>query len=226
MPDNANVLIDLDSVLDTRLPILLALHEPTAKDVMRNDHYRKRIKDTFGNIPYAIFNRFYSKRSKDVLIMATPTPMLELLKEYCIEAYTSLEAESEDVIPTLIVNTYPYTLANDEKLRLLKLFSASMPVKINIDIVDMDNDELNPKYISDNVSAFIKYDMINWLEYHNSMGRLTKHPLLNTSCVAPMIANGNKPSKEITQDDFDNLRSMFGPLTNLVLLQSRVFSTI
>jgi len=221
---NANLIVDLDCVLDTRLPVVFALHTPTALSGIEDSTYRKRIKDVFGNIPYSVFREYYNKRNKNVLKLATPTPMLELLGEYCLEAHSLVISEADILTPKIFVNTYPYDLNEDESLILLKLFYSMLPVDMDIDIIHKSNKELTPEFVANNATTFIKYDIITWLEYHNSIGELAKHPLIDVSCIGPMIANGNKPTSELTQDDFDNVRAVFGPLTNLVLLQTRMFS--
>lgn len=221
---NANILIDMDSLLDTRLPVLYALDKNTAIDVLKDEKYQKRVKDVFGNIAYNIFSSYYRNRTKDILKLATPTPFINVLMEYCVQAYNSVATEVTDSLPKLYINTYPYDLNNEEKGNLLMLLVKLLPVRINIDIIYMSNSELTPKFVANNVSIFIKYDMLEWLEYHNSIGELAKCPLLSTACIAPLLANGNKLSTELKQKDFDDLRAIFGPLTNLVMLQTRLFS--
>lgn len=222
---NENILIDLDSLIDTRLPVVYALHSETAADLVQSGMYHKRIKDVFGNIPYRIFRRYYDDRTKDILRLATPTPMVDLLKSYCIEAYESHVTQGIDMIPTLYVNTYPYVLNETEEDNLLKLFYNLIDVRVNIVLIHLDRDKLTPEYIDKHVVTVIMYDMVDWLEYHSAKGNLAKYPLLKGSCVGPLLANGDKPSSELTQDDFEQLRATFGPLCNLVLLQSRQFST-
>jgi len=221
---DASILVDLDSILDTRLPVVYALHKPTAEAIIKSGYYKRRAKDTFGNIAYSIFRDYYNIRNENILKLAAPTPMLELIKEYCIEANTTSLIENLGATPRLIVNVYPYDLLDSEKKALLKLFHSEMPAQMDIDIIYKNIDEMDPKYILSMATTFIYYDMLEWLEYHTSVGNITDGSLLGISCIAPMLANGEVPTKELTQDHFDNLRAMFGPFTNLVILQPRMFS--
>jgi len=225
-PPVTNILVDIDSLMDTRLPTLYALHKQTAIDVTSDESYHKRIRDTFGVIPHTVFNRFYSDRNKNILKLATPTPMIELLREYCTTATESIVSETAGTIPTLYINTYPYEFNREEARNLVELFFKILCTNpMNIELLYLNNEELTPQFVSTHMSTHVKYDMLVWLEYHNAIGALAKHPLTETTCVAPLIANGRKSSKDLTQEDFDNVRAMFGPMTNLVLLQSRIFST-
>jgi len=221
----AGILVDLDSLLDTRLPVVYALHEPTAIKIVKSGYYNKRVKDVFGNIPYSVFRDYYALRNKNILKLATPTPMIELIKEYCIEANTTMLVDNLGAIPKLTVNTYPYELEESEEDALLKLFYSELPAHMDVDIVHKNMDELSPKYVMSVCSTYINYDMLLWLEYHTGVGNITDGSLLGVSCISPMLANGDKPTKELKQDDFDSLRAMFGPFTTLIMMQVRLFST-
>jgi len=225
-PMNANIIVDLDVILDTRLPVVYAISKSIAENILINDMYRKRVKDVFGTIPYSVFKSFYNRRDKPILELATPTPMFELVIDYCIEAYGSAVATSTKIVPTLYLNTYPYDLNRVEQTNLIKLLDSMIPVDFNIEMLYLDTTDLTPKLVLSTASTVIKYDMVTWLEYHSAKGNLSNCPLIEVSCIGPMIANGTKPTKELTQDDFDGLRATLGPFTNLVLLQSRMFSSV
>jgi len=169
---------------------------------------------------------FYSNRSKTVLELATPTPMMDILVDYIEEAHQSLAAKANNEIPTVILNTYPYDLCESEQINLIELLCGLLTKRANVEVVRLSNQELTPKYVLENVSTLIKYDTLDWLEYHNSIGELPKCPLIDVTCVAPLISNGTKSTKELRQEDFETLRATLAHMANLVLLQSRIFSTV
>lgn len=221
---NDNVYIDLDCILDTRLPVLYALSEDIAKESLRSGYYHKRVSDNFGIIPNGLFYHYYDKRTKYVLALATPTPMFELLLELTEEAATSIVTDSIETIPTLYVNTYPYELNEEEAVTILKLLYTVIPVQMNFDLICKSLTELTPEWVDANANTVIKYDIVKWLELHSSLGNLSTCPLLRGACIGPLIATGNIPVSEITQESFEETRSTLGPMCNLVFMQSRLFS--
>ena len=221
----ANVLIDLDALLDTRLPVLFAIHRETAISMVADESYHTRVKDVFGPVSEDVFHTYYKNRSKNVLALATATPMIELLVEYCIEAYELLADDKEKHPPTLFINTYPYELSQDECSEIVHVLRYTLPINMDIDMIRCSNKELTPAFINDKVLACIKYDMLEWLEYHNAIGELTKKCLDDVTCVAPMIIHGNKKTKDVKQEDFDDVRAALGHITNLVFIQTRLFSS-
>jgi len=221
-----NVMVDLDCLLDTRLPVLYYLAPDVAKTMLKDDSYRKRVIDRFGNIPDKLFRAYYRERSKNVLGLATPTPMVDLVIDYCQEAYYSATSASLNKIPTLYINTYPYNLNEEESMNILELIYKLLPVNVNVDMVCMSHAELTPTFVDANVATIIKYDALEWLEYQSAIGNLAKMPLLRNCVIAPLLASANTPSASITQEAFEEVRSAFGPITNLVFIQSRIFSSL
>ena len=223
---NTNLMVDLDCILDTRHPVLYALDETTAMSMLDDDSYRKRVADQFGNISSDIFRVYYDNRSKSILKLATPTPMLEMIKEYADAAVTNVLNAKDNIIPTIYLNVYPYELNGDEMLALGTMLHKVIDNVVNIEVVDMDYDKLSPSFVYNNLSNLIKYDIVQWLEYHTAVGNLSKQLLLEVACTGPLIATGNISTSKITQDTFESIRALLGPVTNLVLIQSRMFSTI
>ena len=225
-PLNENILVDLDCLLDTRLPVLRYLDDDLGIQMLKDGSYRKRVIDRFGNIPDKVFRSYYQARSKNVLGLATPTPMVDMVLDYCEEAYYSATCASLNHIPTLQINTYPYQLNEAESLNVLELMYNLLPVNIDIDMVYMDFNDLSCEYVDNNLGTVIKYDAVEWLEYQSALGNLSKTTLLRSSVIAPLIAGINTPSKNITQDAFEEARNTFGPVTNLVFIQSRLYSSL
>jgi hypothetical protein len=222
---NANIIVDLDAIMDTRLPTLYAMDPGRAISMTSDDSYQLRVKDSFGNISYDIFKVYYDNRNKNILKLATPTPALDLVKDYSIDSNNCAITQSIGDIPTLYLNIYPYDLNEEECGNLLTMLHHVLPARMNLETINMSNSEMTPKYVQEIASSILKYDMLEWLEYHNSIGNLTRYPMLGIACVGPTLANGDAATKDLSQLDFDKLRSALAPLANLVLVQTRVFSS-
>jgi len=221
---NVNVFVTLDSVLDTRHPTVYGLHKKTGEEMLVDNKYQHRCTDRFGIIPHSVFKSFYNRRNKNILKLSLPTPMIELLASYCKEGYSALTATAISTLPTLYVNVYPYVLTDDEKGKLIVLFHNIIEVRYIVKIVYMDIDAVNPTFIHRNVTTYIDYDIISWIEYHTTNGQLSRDPLTAVSCVGPLIANGHKRTKDLTQDDFEDLMSAVAPYCALTLVQASLFS--
>ena len=78
------IFVDIDSIMDTRLTVLHSIDEDIASKQIKSGAYFTRLKDEFDYITYDMFKYIYKNRNKQHLRLATPTPMLDLIKEYVL----------------------------------------------------------------------------------------------------------------------------------------------
>jgi len=219
-----SILIDLDSVLDTRHPTIYALDPDTAEQVVSNNTYKNRVKDEFGNISNDIFNFFYKKRSKDILTLALPTPMIKQLNEYCVASYSAAVMSKDECKAILYVNTYPYVLNDIETSNIVDIFDSVIDVCMDIEVIYIPDSELTPSRVNNMCSVFIKYNFLEWIEYHSTTRTLYKSGLLDVACIAPALANGCMKAIDISNKDFEFITDGLRLYTNLALIKTEMFS--
>jgi len=197
-----HVLVDLDSIMDTRLPVLYAIDENVAEKVVKSGSYFKRYKDEFEHITMDIFKPLYNDRTRNVLTLATPTKMLDTISDYCSEAILQNKKTGGEGKLTVYLNIYPYNLSVDEFDNLASGIRY-MIGDVDVTIVSMSKEELTPKWVDDNLAMLVLYQGLDWLEYHTAMLNIIKNPINNVALMVPATVIGNvkltttKPSEII-----------------------------
>ena len=224
--NNNNILIDLDALFDTRLPTLFAIDRESASKVHESDYYSNRKKDSFGDIGFSIFNAMYRFRNKTILRLATPTEMFDLLNEYCTEVFSKNTSEGmNDPTVTIYLNIFPYVLNASEQATLSNLLNNVIVANNVVKTVSMDISELTPDWISNHVSTVIKYDALNYVEYHMATNALISTPLLSTTLIGPNLYLGDSVTKDDTGKGTEVMMGIAGAFINLQLIKIKYFNT-
>jgi len=219
----SNVYLELDTILDTRLAALSVISDKIASEVVSAGEYLNRVKDSFGPISEDIFQFYYRKRNKHLLKVAVPTALLDLIAGYLLEAIAGFHAGKVDKYPKLYINTYPYVLNEEEERNLLAILFTVINIKIDMEVMCVSNQELTPKWIGTNIKIMCKYDALNWIEYHNALGTLAKHPLLTTTILAPTILSCKLKSSDIDEETFHTLGRGLATLAEILFIRMKYF---
>lgn len=220
--NNYDIIIDIDSLFDTRLPILFALSPDTMQRYLDNGEYYTRTKDSFGDIPMNVFKGFYKNRDKRILLAAKPTEMFNLLTDYITSTQLSMTSLGDMRPITIYLNTYPYNLLDDELNSILRLLN-DMGDNINVKTVNYDNYNLTPKWINKNVGVVIMYDSLEWLDINISYGTLPKTPLLEILMMGPQLITGNMAVKDIKPDTFNTMIESMNTLIGFNFIRTNYY---
>jgi len=223
---NNNILVELDSLFDTRLPLVYMLSPTIAGKISKDGSYTKRLKDTFGNISEDIFKPIYKQRNKSLLMLGTPTEMFNLVKEYIITAKYANDSLGVSRNLTVYINIYPYKLTVIEQSNIVSSFKNSVDNTIAVKIVSMNIPELTPAWVEDNVGYLIMYNGLDWLEYHISMQTLVNKPLLEVSLLVPTIVAYTTPDRDITKDLLESMMRYTSTVIRLGMINNKYFSQI
>lgn len=219
-----NIYTDLDSILDTRHSLLYYLNKDIAKDVISNNTYRNRKKDSFENISMDIFRNVYRYRNKELLLIAKPTHICGLISNLIL---TELKDISEDGIFNLYLNVYPYNLTMDEQSNLIELMDRMIPDFVGIKIINSNLDDIDPEWIKNNeIKTLFMYEALNWLEYQNANTKILTNTLTSVLLYGPDIIDGNIKESMLTPEFFKNLTIMFGGIINYLPIEVKYFNTI
>ncbi len=220
-----SLLIDLDSLLDTRLPVVYTLNQELATEIIENKEYVYRKKDIFGNISNDIFKSMYKARSKAVLNLATPTAILQFLIPYLIETKSDLKNVEALNSFYIYINVYPYKF---NMMELIELENAFSPMFIDnpIKMVSMDFEELTPSWVMDNVETLIMYDAIDWIEYNTANNNLVRTPLINKIIIGPALIGGTVKISDINKEFFMQISKSLGSLINYQAIDVSHFCTL
>lgn len=230
---DAVLLVDLDCVLDTRLSTILYLTDLNKVGECLSHGYTTRPLDLYKGIDINLYKETYANRgtNKAILLEGLKTPIVNLINDYVIEISVKCYHSNDLLKPSIIINTYPYILTEDENKVLLDVFITLTGLKADIELIHKSNEELTPMYIKDKIALFIKYDFKDWLETHAANGNFKKVICPEVVMYGPAIFYDRLPNEteikayqDANTNFFKNLEDIVKPLINLKLLDIENFS--
>lgn len=220
-----NILVDLDSLFDTRLPMWFRLTKAETTKLYITGEYSKRLRDQIHPIPNNVFKAFYKRRDKRIMTEALPTYMFRIILETYIELrHDLLNAEIvEDM--KIFINTYPYDFTADEQAKLLLYLSGTFGIE-KIEIVNRSLRELSPDWISENEIGYVfMYNGLEWLEHQICNPKIADYPLINTALFVPALLTGHR-IRSIKDDFFTKLKEELSSVCDLYTVDVKYYSGI
>ena len=156
--------IDIDSLFDTRLPILYKLLDDDKMIELLKRNYFNRIRNKFIGVDIDEFNLLYSKRNNITISESILTRSIVIIKEFIDETIKNSISTPYKYRPKLCLNIYPYILTENE----IKLIICGLKTVTNnlcdIEVINISIELITPKYIKENFSIMIMYNFIEWFE--------------------------------------------------------------
>ena len=221
------LLIDLDSLFDTRLGICIKHFYDTLVEIFPTDKYHHRLDNSFnGTIDQEAFDEAYGKRDKTVLVDSTLSGMVSIIKDFVLSISTKDSSGPFVYYPKVIINTYPYILEDEEKQNIKQGLSGHLRDLVPIELVHMSPEELTVSFIKENITVLILYHYNKWLDTQTTLGNFDKTAIPDVTLFGPRIFFKEKPKTQKEADDaFMLLTNIARPYVNLELLPSMFFST-
>lgn len=165
------LLIDLDSLLDTRLGVLASLNQDAASLLVKSNTYWDRDRNdwtslTNGLVTTDAFEEAWSLRTGDILPLSTMSGIfmvaISLLTDFQQNVAEGLV--NDDI--RIEVNLHPYTLSDDEQEGLKEALQAMFYKGLVITFCNWSKDTLTPSELISRYDAAIMYDFIPWMKRH------------------------------------------------------------
>ena len=226
MKDNADnnvIYLELDTIMDVRFTVANSINSKEFTKYYISGKYHTRVKDVFGNISNDIFIARYRVRDKLLLVNSQPTRIMHLIKSYIIEQTGIIRSKGGMNGVTIILNTYPYELT-DEEQKMFSTILSNEVLRVPVKFVHMKPSEVTPAWVYDNISGMFMYSGLEWIELHSSSRALMKRPLLDVNLFIPTIVIGNMLSKDINNETFRELMVGAGSLITLSAINAKYFS--
>lgn len=203
MAKTYNILVDLDSLLDTRLAIATELDPVTCNDLMVvNDEglsWWTREHDHFDHVKSPIridgYKERWDNRDASVLPKSLMTNLLLFIREQTLEI---LEGQfgngSLDLVDytcsNVDINIYPYTLSESVSSRIAEMVKRQCALGTTTRCVAIPHDRLTPDYLESGYKAYFLYDFSNWI--HNFSGQMVQSTLpRDTMFFVPSVLHDN-----------------------------------
>lgn len=232
------ILIDIDSIIDTRLGTLCKLCN--GADHIFNQRYVTRLTDEFNlldeNLNMEEYKKAYENRDVDSIGLGIPTVLLtefgQMLGYHLDEV---IGPNPEDKVIFIEINTWPYKLSPEENEDLINCFREWTGTPFEIRAVHIPVEEMSMPLIQQKKwSVIFTYDFDKFQYYtftKNAKPGHTGSP--QVSLFVPKIATSLENLKAQSNlvlpdgnkvDSFDFLRVHYGPLIGLEFLPAEKFS--
>ena len=205
--NKVTVMVDLDSLLDTRLATLFN-KDPLLVKSNLNHTYFTRYKDSFKNCDFETFKQLFDNRDTGALVQASKTKMITylflLFKEITIDnAEVPITEE-----PTLIINTHPYKLEQVTMDAIRDTFIDIFNDNIIIEVINTEYNNFNLEWINNNVGYMILYDYNKWLQSETFVNNFKKISLRKTHLLIPkLIFEDDNLSENEVGNFFDTIQA-------------------
>lgn len=200
IPDS--ILVDLDSIFDTRFPIALGINNVEAKKCIDNNSYFNRRFESFGLIPQEVFKAHYDLRNKGTLFYSSRTGILKLVKHHLIELVNMRVVTGSKSDLKVYLNIFPYDLNLTESL-MMSTHVRDFLGGIDIEIINKDLKDITPNWLNKNVGTLFLYEGLRWFNIHMTNGNLTSCPLIDRTLYFPKLIPGNIKTKDATNELYD-----------------------
>tara|TARA_B100002019_G_scaffold137804_1_gene118737 strand:- start:177 stop:944 length:768 start_codon:yes stop_codon:yes gene_type:complete len=165
------ILIDIDTLLDTRLGLLHTLNPEAVKRVVVNDRYWLRDYDdwevlTEGLVTKSQFDDAWKQRTTDILQHSMMTSIfLPLESMLSVHIQNSEEGISDGVL-TVVVNEAPYQISDEVREGIQLAFQAHLSFPVSVIFINKTLKELDVGYVMDNFHQVFMYETHEWVSKH------------------------------------------------------------
>ena len=160
---NEAILIELDTILETRLGTVALLNQEWAEKLTKSD-YRHRLSDDFNifvpEIDMEQYKQKYAKRDWEVLAHSAPTEFSVDLSRILDELLFDPKRISPNATTEIHVNIYPYDLTDQEKIQMVEAIHEITGTIFYIKLVNIPPYSINFEVIkTNNWVAIFTYDL-------------------------------------------------------------------
>lgn len=220
-PRDSVILVDLDSLFDTRLGTIGLYDSNLLKTILDKNNHHLRTYESYGTLKYEEFNKLYEKRDKKVLSVSLPT-MMHIFLDYTItEIKKTVIDNPVHSIPKLHINTFPYVLLPEEANNIKE--AAIETFQCEVEVLYVKTEEITPKLLASSYDMFITYSYYEWLEVHSKNELFKKERCPEVTMFVPQISFSDS-EVNIPNDFYDEMENMALPIIALKYLPITYFS--
>lgn len=222
----STLLVDLDSLLDTRMATLFKMGEEYAMKAIEAG-WHDRPSDILQDVDHEAFKAAYALRDRTTLKEALMTPITQLVKEFAQRTVENTLNSPFHYKPKVIINIHPYKLDDNEVKVIADMVKHVVLDLAVVDVVDLHPSLITPTYAKTLLSMMVMYDYMSWLETHAASKEFEKVSIPDITLLAPKLWL-KKPDRklEANEDPFKDAMEEASPLIGLVLLPVSMFSMV
>jgi hypothetical protein len=165
------LLIDLDSLLDTRLGVIAALDSHSASHLVTSSRYWERERNdwerlTNGRVTNEQFEEAWKARTGDILPLSTMTGIFLVVINLLMDFQKVVAEGIVDDDIRIEVNIHPYVLSDDEQEAILGALKRLFYKELVITFCDWSLDALTPQELITRYDGAFMYDFVPWMKRH------------------------------------------------------------
>lgn len=176
---------DLDTLYDTKITLLNMIDPRLVREYLSREY---NILDHTLYLSNKAFDRIYRDRDKRVLIGSKNSSVVDLLRRIVSDIDT--KNKTTTVIPsvmTLVINTYPYKLDDEEK-SIMKEFMSRYILHLNE--IDIIYEEIIDSELMNKINIMVKRDGLKWFMDNRLSNPEFKLPNLKLIVPDDMVMSG------------------------------------
>lgn len=185
------ILVDLDSLLDTRIGILSLLDSETIGEVAAKG-YRTRSNDRFwelAEVDQEGYEFLWANRNVNIALNSLITNIPFILTKVTSKIVEESIKDPTLSKPTVVINTAPYELTSSDLEQLKAVLQIYLGDLIDIETLYLDDNVLTPKFIKENWQIIFKYDFNSWLQKHQET--IGECPIPEVTMYIPKLLESN-----------------------------------
>lgn len=222
-------LIDLDTLLDTRLGVLSRLDKDAAVAVATNPNYWLREHNdwaqlTEGRVTNEAFEAAYLARTKADLQASVMSGIFLVLMRLFVD-HNRMRTEGQDGQDVALeVNIHPYELEDEELEELTQILRSLFYPDLPLSFCSRPLEELTPQVLRERYNAVVLYDFHRWIKLHGVA--LSEHRCPAVSLIAPRLYETNpaRLTQERKQEEVTAFRLLMLDMINIDFIDVEFFS--
>lgn len=232
----AHLLVDLDSLLDTRIATLIYIDEEQASKAF-DLGYKDRLSDRWSELGLDIdqqhYEKIYAQRAQGDFALKRA----RLSNAAALVTHMSMELEKQAIstpfndYTKITINTYPYLFSDEVQRLFLEGIRLNFPSSVRLEMDRIPIEELTPRKIRENYDLVMLYDLDEFLNAQIENFKEVKIP--SVILIAPALYGVHTPKEEELYDDEGNYLDPFSTFEyimtefiSLNLAKPRYFSLI
>lgn len=166
------ILVGMDELMDVRFAIVAMEDEDLATKWLttHQDDYYRRVNDDiiYQSLGWSKseWEKVYSYRNIDYLKASVVTYIIDVIGVIIKNNIDNPDNGINDMQTSLDINLYPYQFTNDDLEVLREIIEEKIPVLKEINFVNLNMEQLTPKFIKRNYNHVIMYDFNGWNKRH------------------------------------------------------------
>lgn len=192
-----HILVDIDTIIDTRLGVLDEIDPAAAAKAFQSDDYYFRVEDDFTDIcgiGREQFRAAYARRSEDTLKRSVISPSIMTLKDIIVNLETAAGNHPQASKPIVEVNTWPYTLTDETRRFLRAAIGNYAGMETAVLMVHHAPQDITVAKLKEKYGAYFVYDFAHWLRLR--IPELEHQAMPRVQVFAPSLLEIPLPSPE------------------------------